>query len=127
MLMSFAKALKSNSENSREHEADELVRSYPRRIAYASVALHDPSAPSADSKEKFEALHRQKVQATFHVEDYLNTLVNQGNRPPQDQGLETNDADLSDDSDSEDIGDPFTESEQCHNLFDEQPLIRSVA
>jgi hypothetical protein len=107
VLKSYAKALKSNARNSQEYKAGELVRSYARRIAYACVALHDPNAPSIDSEGRFEALHRQKVQAAFHVEDYLNNLVNQGNQLPQEQDLESNVADLSDDSDREDIGDPL--------------------
>ncbi|KAE9365777.1 hypothetical protein N431DRAFT_472372 [Stipitochalara longipes BDJ] len=104
VLKSYAKALKAAAKQPQEYKAGELVRSYARRIAYACVAFHDPSAPSIDIDERWEALHRQKFLAASRVEDYLN---NYGNQTPQYQDPENNVADLSDDSDREDIGEPL--------------------
>lgn len=104
VLKSYAKALKTTARQPQEYKAGELVRSYARRIAYACVAFHDPSAPSIDIDERWDALHRQKFQAASRVEDYLNNYESQ---TLQCQDPENNFADLSDDSDREDIGDPL--------------------
>jgi len=104
VLKSYAKALKTTARQPQEYKAGELVRSYARRIAYACVAFHDPSAPSIDIDERWEALHRQKFQAASRVEDYLN---NYGSQMLQYQDPENNIADLSDDSDREDTGEPL--------------------
>ncbi|CAG8949961.1 hypothetical protein HYFRA_00004293 [Hymenoscyphus fraxineus] len=104
VLKSYAKSLKVDSSQPQEHKAGELVRSHARRISYACVAFHDPRAPAIDLDERWEALHRQKVQASTRVEDYLNNVASR-ELPEQDS---QNDLDeLSDDSDREDIEDPL--------------------
>lgn len=104
VLKAYAKALKSGSNLSQEYKAGELVRSYARRVAHACVAFHDPSIPSPDVSFRWGALHRQKIQAAARVEDYLN---NQGKQPALRHIPENNVAELSDDSDREDTGDPL--------------------
>ncbi|CAG8978622.1 hypothetical protein HYALB_00013222 [Hymenoscyphus albidus] len=104
VLKSYAKSLKVNSSQPQEHKAGELVRSHARRISYACVTFHDPRAPAIDLDDRWEALHRQKVQASTRMEDYLNNVASR-ELPEQDSqnGLD----ELSDDSDREYIEDPL--------------------
>lgn len=114
VLKSYAKGLKRHSKQTQEYKAGELVRSYSRRIAYACVTFHDPcapaillddpSAPIIDSEGRWEALHRQKIQASSRVEDYIKNV---GNHTLPDQDQQSGLDDLSDDSDREDTGDPL--------------------
>ncbi|KAF4628716.1 hypothetical protein G7Y89_g9432 [Cudoniella acicularis] len=104
-LKAYSKALKTGAKKPQEYKAGELVRSHARRVAYACVAFHDPSAPSIDLNGRWEALHRQKIQAAFRVEDFLNS--SQENQISHDRNPEDGLVELSDDSEGEDAGDPL--------------------